>query len=159
MDGTRGGNGYDMIAQGHPTLVDYGYGTGLKVVRFETDQQSNADKKAGGDSLYTQQKWDTSTGDFTMFAVARYAADQADEWYKNNFIISDRSSKNNWAFGFGNDVLGFSLLGKESLNVVSRLTYEAHELFIPSTVSIDEVFQVTIGGIDCNFTATTTVKI
>jgi hypothetical protein len=42
-------------------------------------RQSKADKKAGGDSLYTQQQWDTSTGDFTMFAVARYAADQTDE--------------------------------------------------------------------------------
>jgi hypothetical protein len=154
----KSGNGYDMIAQGHPTLVDYGYGTGLKVVRFETDQKSKADNKAGGDSLYTQQQWDTSTGDFTMFAVARYAADQADEQYKNNFIISDRSGKNNWAFGFGWDILGFSQLGKESLNSVSRLTYETHELFIPSTVSIDEVFRVTIGGVDCNFTALTTLK-
>jgi hypothetical protein len=44
------------------------------------------------------------------------------------------------------------------LNGVSRLTYETHELFIPSTVSIDEVFRVTIGGVDCNFTALTTVK-
>ena len=35
----KSGNGYDMIAQGHPTLVDYGYGTGLKVVRFESDQK------------------------------------------------------------------------------------------------------------------------
>ncbi|MEL0099328.1 MAG: hypothetical protein VW907_07225, partial [Opitutae bacterium] len=26
----KSGNGYDMISQGHPTLVDYGYGTGLK---------------------------------------------------------------------------------------------------------------------------------
>ena len=110
----KSGNGYDMIAQGHPTLVDYGYGTGLKVVRFETDQQSNADKKAGGDSLYTQQKWDTSTGDFTMFAVARYAADQADEWYKNNFIISDRSAKNNWAFGFGTMFSDFHFLEKRA---------------------------------------------
>ena len=24
----KSGNGYDMIAQGHPTLVDYGYGLG-----------------------------------------------------------------------------------------------------------------------------------
>ena len=154
----KSGNGYDMISQGHPTLVDYGYGTGLKVVRFETDQQSKADKKAGGDSLYTEKEWDTSTGDFTMFAVARYAADQTDEWYKNNFIISDRSAKRNWSFGFGYDVLGSTFLGRESWNVVSQLTYESHELFIPSTVSIDEVFRVTIGGVDCNFTALTTVK-
>ena len=50
-----------------------------------------------------------------MFAVARYAADQTDEWYKNNFIISDRSSKRNWGFGFGFNILGYSFLGKESL--------------------------------------------
>ena len=38
------GNGYDMIAQGHPTREDYGYGTDLKVVRFE---------KSGRDALYS----------------------------------------------------------------------------------------------------------
>ena len=95
----KSGNGYDMVAQGHPKLAEYGFGTGLKVVHFESAAQSKSDKKAGGDALYSEKKWDTSTGDFTMFAVARYAADE-EEWYKNNFVISTRS-KNSWAMGFG----------------------------------------------------------
>ena len=53
----KSGNGYDMVAQGHPRLVDYGYGTDLKVVHFESDGA-----KAGGDP-YSQKSWDTSTGD------------------------------------------------------------------------------------------------
>ena len=51
----KSGNGYNMIAQGHPKLVDYGYGTDLKVVRFESKQNSKSDRKAGGDSLYTEK--------------------------------------------------------------------------------------------------------
>ena len=102
----KSGNGYNMIAQGHPKLVDYGYGTDLKVVRFESKQNSKSDRKAGGDSLYTEKEWDTSTGDFTMFAVARYASDEGEE-YQNNFLISDRSKKRSWGFGFGYDKLGY----------------------------------------------------
>ena len=32
----KSGNGYNMVSQGHPTLVDYGYGTGLKVCLLYT---------------------------------------------------------------------------------------------------------------------------
>ena len=56
----KSGNGYDMIAQGHPRLVDYGYGTDLKVVRFDSNEKGKFDKKAGGDSLFTEKKWDTT---------------------------------------------------------------------------------------------------
>ncbi|MEL0099327.1 MAG: hypothetical protein VW907_07220, partial [Opitutae bacterium] len=119
---------------------------------------SKSNQKAGGDSLYTEKEWDTSTGDFTMFAVARYAADQTDESYKNNVIISDRSAKNTWGFGFGFDRLGYTILGVEGLEYVSRFSQEMHDIFIPSDVSIGEVFRVTISGTDCNFTAASTVK-
>ena len=95
----KSGNGYDMIADGHPRLVEYMYDANLKVVRFESDQQDKKDNKAGGDSLYTEKEWDTSTGDLTMFAIARYASDE-DELFKNNFVISDRSTKKSWSIGF-----------------------------------------------------------
>jgi len=153
----KSGNGYDMVAQGHPKLAEYGYGTGLKVVHFESAAQSKSDKKAGGDALYSEKKWDTSTGDFTMFAVARYAADE-EEWYKNNFVISDRSAKNTWLFGFGYNILGFTLLGWEGWENVSRVTQEMHDILIPGAVAVDDVFRVTISGTDCNFTATSNVK-
>ena len=117
----KSGNGYDMVAQGHPKLAEYGFGTGLKVVHFESAAQSKSDKKAGGDALYSEKKWDTSTGDFTMFAVARYAADE-EEWYKNNFVISTRS-KNSWAMGFGVPTIGYTFLGGDCQHTVTRETH------------------------------------
>ena len=95
---------------------------GLKLYDLSLIKKSKSDKKAGGDSLYSQKAWDTSTGDFTMFAVARYAGDQTDESYKNNFVISDRSAKSNWLFGFGYNILGYTLLGWEGWEYVSRVT-------------------------------------
>ena len=109
----KSGNGYDMVAQGHPKLAEYGYGTGLKVIRFESAAKSKSDKKAGGDALYSEKRWDTNSGDVTMFAVARYAADE-DEWYKNNFVISTRSLKNSWGLGFGYQTIGYTYLGGAS---------------------------------------------
>ena len=91
------GNRYDMIAQGHPTREDYGYGTDLKVVRFE---------KSGRDALYSPKKWDTGTGDFTMFAVARYSSDNSNQAK----VITDRI-RGSWTFGFGAGKVGYYHLG------------------------------------------------
>ena len=49
----KSGNGYDMVAQGHPKLVDYVNDPNLKVVRFTSAAKSKSDKKAGGDALYS----------------------------------------------------------------------------------------------------------
>ena len=86
----KSGNGYHMFAQGNPKRLDYINDPHMKVIRFEGNRND------GGDSLYTTQEWDKSTGSFTMFAVARYAAD---EWWKKMRLISDRTN-NNWLFGF-----------------------------------------------------------
>jgi hypothetical protein len=145
----KSGNGYDMVAQGHPKLAEYGYGTGLKVVHFESAAQSKSDKKAGGDALYSEKKWDTSTGDFTMFAVARYAADE-EEWYKNNFVISSRS-KNSWAMGFGYQRIGYTFLG----GPVSTRDRETHTINLSNgSITNGEVFSITHGGATATYSAT-----
>ncbi|MDA0343857.1 MAG: hypothetical protein O3B07_06670, partial [Verrucomicrobia bacterium] len=144
----KSGNGYDMVAQGHPKLAEYGYGTGLKVVHFESAAQSKSDKKAGGDALYSEKKWDTSTGDFTMFAVARYAADE-EEWYKNNFVISSRS-KNSWAMGFGYQRIGYTFLG----GPVSTRDRETHTINLSNgSITNGEVFSISHGGATATYSA------
>ena len=141
----KSGNGYDMIAQGHPRLVDYGYGTDLKVVHFESNGA-----KEGGDSLYSQKLWDTSTGDFTMFAVARYASEDAGK--VSNYVISDRI-KRPWHFGFGQNSIGFTVFG----GAISTSVREEHYIsLVDSTVSIGESLEVATGSISCVFTTTTT---
>ena len=40
----KSGNGYDMVANGHPKLVNYLYDDELKVVRFESNQVSGHKK-------------------------------------------------------------------------------------------------------------------
>ena len=75
----KSGNGYNLTAQAHSKLVDYLYDNQLKVVRFEEDL------------LYSNKQLDTSTDDYTMLAIARYASDEPNQ-KKNQFIISDRKA-------------------------------------------------------------------
>ena len=86
-----------------------------------------------------------------MFAVARYASDEGEE-YQNNFLISDRSRKRSWGFGFGYDKLGYTFLG----GPVSTTDQESHQLTLNSAVTIGENFQIVINGTSCEYNATST---
>ena len=90
---------------------------------------------------------DTNSGDVTMFAVARYAADE-DEWYKNNFVISTRS-KNSWGW-----VLDIKPLVTHTWEGQSAPEQETQIITLTNgSISNGEVFSIIHGGATATYSA------
>ena len=107
-------------------------------------------RKIGGDSLYTDKKWDTTTGDFTMFAVARYAS-ESNEYYSTNAVIGDRASQD-WYIGFGWGKIGWAWIGP-----YGRVSdYDRQHFFITvedQDINTGDLFTISIDGKSVEYTA------